>query len=75
MKYPAALVVAVLIWSSARYLPPYYVELRKLDLEEAKVEVQNARQLAMLRVLEANNAASTAKTQAPPEGLPTDRFY
>ena len=75
MKIPAAIVVAVLVWSSARYLPPYFLELRKLDLEESKVEVQNAKQLAMLRVLEANNAASAAKTQGHQEMSPNDRFY
>ena len=75
MKIPAAIVVAVLVWSSARYLPPYYLELRKLDLEESKVEVQNAKQLAMLRVLEANHAAWAAKTQGRAESTPNDRFY
>ena len=75
MKIPAAIVVAVLVWSSARYLPPYFLELRKLDLEESKVEVQNAKQLAMLRVLRANSAASAEKTQGHPESTPNDRFY
>ncbi|RYD60500.1 MAG: hypothetical protein EOP84_36905 [Verrucomicrobiaceae bacterium] len=75
MKIPAAIVVAVLVWSSARYLPPYFLELRKLDLEESKVEVQNAKQLAMLRVLRANSAALAEKTQGHPESSPNDRFY
>jgi hypothetical protein len=75
MKYPAALVVAVLVWSTARYLPPYYLELRKLDLEESKVEVENAKSLAILRVMNGNAAPNTAKTQAPTGETAPERFY
>lgn len=75
MKYPAALVIAVLVWSTARYLPPYFLELRRLDLEESKVQVQNARHLAMLRVLRASISNNTPNTQAPAGDPSPERFY
>ncbi len=75
MQYPAALVVAVLVWSTARYLPPYFLELRKLDIEESKVEVENAKHLTMLRVMRASTTAAASKTQAPPAGGSPERFY
>ena len=75
MKYPAALVVAVLVWSTARYLPPYYLEQRKLDLEESKVEVQNAKQMAMLRVMRASMSENGPKVKQPAGEDSSERFY
>jgi hypothetical protein len=75
MKYPAALVFAVLVWSTARYLPPYFLESRKLDLEESKVEVQNAKHLTMLRVLRATTSSRAPKAQASEGEASSERFY
>ncbi len=60
MKVPAALVFAVLTWSAARYLPPYYLEMRKLDLEEEKVDFVKTRADVLFK-------ASLARQQAVKE--------
>ncbi len=49
MRLPAAIVTAVLIWSAARYLPPYYLEVRKMDLEEEKMVAAQSHTSAMLK--------------------------
>jgi len=62
MRLPAALVISVLIWSAARYLPPYYLELHKMDVEEEKVAVEHSKANALLRQMRLQIAQSrTAK--------------
>ena len=73
MKFPVAIVVAVLVWSTAKYIPPYFLELRKMDLMEDRIHADSARQVALLRQirmeLQARNAA-----QAGEPGI-EKRFY
>ncbi len=57
MRLPTALVLAVLIWSAARYMPPYFLEMQKMDLEESKVALRNSQVNALMHV----------QTQAPPK--------
>lgn len=71
MKIPAAIVVAVLIWSSARYLPPYYLEMRRLDLEEDKVGLVKTKAAMLLKGAQAREQA--AKAKAGPADVA--RFY
>jgi hypothetical protein len=71
MKFPAAIVTAVLIWSTARYLPPYYLEMRKMDLEEEKVDLVKTRAHMLLKASQAREEA--ARTAAESPGVA--RFY
>lgn len=73
MTLPVAIVTAVLVWSSARYLPPYYLEIRKIELEQQKMEFESAKQVAMIRELRAHFPVPKANTA---EDIPqADRFY
>jgi hypothetical protein len=71
MRISAAFVTAVLIWSAARYLPPYYLELHKMDLEEEKTVVQQKTANAMLREMRLQTrlqmTPSKARLEAPNE--------
>lgn len=74
MKLPVALVTAMLVWSSARYLPPYFLELRKLDIAEQRMELDAARQVAVMKELRAHLQSQTktsGNTSLPQE----KRFY
>jgi hypothetical protein len=57
MKLPIAVVTAVLIWSSSKYLPTYFIEMRKMDMLEQKIQFDAARQLAVLKQVKAQNEA------------------
>ena len=70
MKFPVAIVAAVLVWSSARYLPPYFLELRKMDIIEQRVQLEAAKQVAVIRELRAQMQPSPAS-----ESDPNKRFY
>ncbi len=73
MKLPVALVAAMLVWSSARYLPPYFLELRKLDMAEQRMELEAARQVAVMKELRAH---LQSQTKAEPETAPkVKKFY
>jgi hypothetical protein len=52
MRLPAALVISVLIWSTARYLPPYFVELHKIDIQEEKLALETSHAKAMLKQMQ-----------------------
>lgn len=74
MKFPIALVTAVLVWSSARYLPPYFLELRKMDLVEQRMQMDAARQLAVMKELRAHLQSQT-KTSSESAAQQQKRFY
>ncbi len=59
MRLPAALVISVLIWSTARYLPPYFVELHKIDIQEEKLTLENTHAKAMLKQMQLEHSART----------------
>ena len=49
MRLPAALVTSVLIWSAARYLPPYFLEMHRMDVEEERTADVHTEASALLR--------------------------
>jgi hypothetical protein len=65
MRLPAAIVAAVLIWSAARYLPPYYLEVRKMDLEEEKLVVAQSHANAMLKQMRLQQTKADAPKFPP----------
>ena len=71
MKFSAAIVLSVLIWSAARYLPPYYLEMRRLDLEEEKVDLVKTRAAVLLKASQAREQAAKAKA----DPADTVQFY
>ena len=73
MKFPIALLAAVLVWSSARYLPPYFLELRKLDITEQRMQVDAARQMAVMKELRAHMQSQTKASGNP--ASEQKRFY
>jgi hypothetical protein len=73
MNLPAAFVIAVLAWSSCKYLPTYFVEMRKIDLLEERMQLDAARQLTMLKELRTQLQSQTkASVDA---GSVQKRFY
>lgn len=74
MKFPIALLAAVLVWSSARYLPPYFLELRKMDMAEQRMQMDAARQLAVMKELRAHMQSQT-KTSSESTAQQQKRFY
>ena len=41
-----SILLAAIIWAIAYSVPPYYVKMRELDLQEAKVQLEERRQNA-----------------------------
>ena len=74
MKMPAAIVIAVLVWSSAKYLPTYFVEMRKVDLLEERMQLDAAKQLAQLNELRSSLQSQTKTTAQTPAAV-DKRFY
>ncbi|MHA3771393.1 hypothetical protein ACXR0O_07640 [Verrucomicrobiota bacterium sgz303538] len=74
MKLPVAIVLAVLVWSSARYLPPYFLELQKMTLVEQRMQMEAARQVAILKELRAH-AQSQTKMSSETAAEQQNRFY
>lgn len=74
MKFPVALLAAVLVWSSARYLPPYLLEIRKMELVEQRMQMDAARQLAVMKELRAHLQSQT-KTTSESATQQQKRFY
>lgn len=74
MKFPVAIVAAVLVWSSARYLPPYFLELRKMEIVEQRMQADAARQLAIMKELRAHLQSQT-KTSSESAAQEQKRFY
>jgi hypothetical protein len=73
MRLPAAIVTAVLIWSAARYLPPYFLELRKMDAEDEKVALQSSKASEILR--EMRLQARPAVEHTKPKVVQPDKTY
>jgi len=73
MRLPAALVISVLIWSSARYLPPYFLEMHKMDMEEERAVTDvHTQTSALLRKMHLKLPQTEAAKPAPE---PAKRFY
>lgn len=53
MNLPAAIAFSVLIWSSAKYIPPYYLEMRRMDVEQEKIVVEHNEINMMMQQLQA----------------------
>jgi hypothetical protein len=64
MRIPAALVISVLIWSAARYLPPYYIQLHKMDIEAEKTAIEHTQASVMLKQMRLQMAQAKAKPGA-----------
>ena len=75
MRLPSAIVVAVLIWSAARYLPPYYLELHKMDLEEEKFATQKTHADALLREMRLQTRATAEPSKAKPTTPPESHLF
>lgn len=73
MKFPVAFVVAVLIWCSSKYIPPYFLELRKMQIMEERFQLDSAKQVALLRQIRMQLQANTRTTADEP--ATEQRFY
>jgi hypothetical protein len=73
MKLPAALVMAVLVWSSSKYLPPYFLEMRKMDMVEQRFQLEVARQVVLLKEIRTQLQAKTQASAQQPDI--EQRFY
>ena len=69
MRISTALVAAVLIWSSARYLPPYFLALHKIDQEDERLTLQQLQTNAVLHEARLQ-ARPQATTPAPAKSAP-----
>jgi hypothetical protein len=75
MRLPAAIVTAVLVWSAARYLPPYFLELRKMDLEEEKVALQSTKANQILREMRLQMRPAVEPSKAKPARQQNDSSF
>ncbi len=75
MRMSSALVLAVLIWSSARYLPSYFLAIQRMDVEEEKMAIEHTHSTAMLHQMRLQQTQAHPAPAKGPDGQAQTKFY